>query len=291
MGKATPPKSRTKLAKVSKFDPKSVGTFEDLPEAQPIEFIGLISPDGNPGGSSDGRKNWTFSTNVCAWKAKGGPTVREPALIVCRKISEQKLSSLMRRVSNLDIVEFVAERPRKSDRPKSYPKQQRFELIRFGKTVRARDLQDIRDELKKPVVVKDAVFGNLELSRRHSQFTGKASFRRTEMIVSFETTCPQELREIIASSRSLWRNRQMWFSSWRKKVYQYYMKTMTHWWSGDGELTEKRFYDLLGWPVGVDFFIQDGKFGYQLSGWCEELFTDHGIDAYGTSVRDMAVSF
>ena len=197
----------------------------------------------------------------------------------------------MKRVSNLDIVEFIAERPRTSDRPKYYPQQQRFELIRFGKTVQARDLQDIKKEHTKPVVVEDSVFGKLELSRRHSQFAGEASFRRTDMVVSFETTCPEELREIIAIARTLWKNRQAWFSAWRKKVYEYYIREMMHWWSGDGKLTEKRFYNLLGWPVGVEFFLRDGKFGYRLSGWCEDLFTDHGIDAIGTSIHDMEVTF
>lgn len=69
------------------------------------------------------------------------------------------------------------------------------------------------------------------------------------------------------------------------------MRQMSGWWEGEYELTEAVFYKLLGWPVGVEFSLWNGKPGYRLGGWCEELFTDHGIGATGTTIDDMKVEF
>ena len=84
--------------------------------------------------------------------------------------------------------------------------------------------------------------------------------------------------------------RQTWYKNWQTKVYKYDMRQMSSWWK-ESELTEALFYKLLGWPVGVEFSLWNGKPRYRLGDWSEELFTDHGIGATGTTIGDMKVEF
>jgi hypothetical protein len=39
---------------------------------------------------------------------------------------------------------------------------------------------------------------------------------------------------------------------------------------------------LLGSPCLITFCIDDDDLGFELGGYCEELFGDHGTDVYGT---------
>ncbi len=292
--KVAPSTNRTKRPdkrSSTQVDPASVRSFGDLPEDVPLKLVGLIAPDGGGGGSSDGRgKIWTFSADLAAWKLKGGSVVHESALIVSRKISERKLSALMKSASNLGIIEFEARRPAASKRPKSYPQPVRFELIRLGKKVRDARLQKIKNELQKSVEYRDAVFGVLKLDREHRQFEGKAAFRGTDMIVSFETESLDELKDLIRYAKVLWKNRQSWFSDFRNAAYEHYVEEMeAAWWDGEGELTRAKFNRLLGWPVTAEFRSEDGEYSYCLGGWSEELYTDHGVDAFGTDADSMEI--
>lgn len=149
-----------------------------------------------------------------------------------------------------------------------------------------------RHEKSKIFEFKDSVFGLLKLDQQFDYFQANASFRGTAMNVSFETDSVDELKELIKHAKPLWRKRQAWFSAWRKNVYRYYMANLAdEWWQGGNTRTERTFYRFLGWPVGVRFYLDKGQFCYSLGGWSEELFTDHGIDASGSSLSKMEVLF
>ena len=293
--KAETRSARKRSAKRStqRLNPNAVQSLEDLPEDVPLEFTGLIAPDGNGGSSSDGRgKTWTFSADLAAWRLKGGPVVRQRALIVARKISSRKLSSLMKSTPNLGIIEFQARRPANTERPKTYPQRERFELIKLGKKVRDSGLQSIKKELSKPVEHRDAVFGSLKLNRQYGWFEGKSTFRGNEMNVIFSAQTIEDLKQLIQQARPFWRKRQVWFSNFRKAAYEHYTSSMSDaWWEGEGELTQTKFFRLLGWPVTVEFSAEEEEFSYRLGGWCEELYTDHGVDAYGSDLNEMEIQF
>ncbi|HEV7282634.1 MAG TPA: DUF2262 domain-containing protein [Pirellulaceae bacterium] len=287
--------AKRKAAKVASGSPPigDVRSFDDLPEGETLEFIGLIAPGGQGGGSSDGRaKTWSFSTELAAWKVKGGPIVHESALLVYRSVSERKLSTLMKSAKNLDVISFVAQRPDKKQRPKTYYQPKRFELSKLGPRMRDRELDAIKKELLKPVVHQDATFGTLRLNRDRERFEGEAAFRKTKMYVAFDVPSVDELEELIEVAKPLWKRRQEWFSNWRDRVREYYMQGLVaNWWVEEHELTPAIFDRLLGWPVAVSFSREEGEFRYYLGGWSEELFSDHGIDAHGSTIDDLKADF
>jgi hypothetical protein len=299
-GKAAEPKRKTptakrKTAKVASGSSPlgDVRSFDDLPEGESLEFLGLIAPGGRGGGSSDGRaKTWSFSAEIAAWKVKGGPLVQESALLVYRGVSERKLSMLMKSAASLDVVSFLGQRPDKKQRPKTYSRPQRFELSKLGPKTQDRELEALKKELLKPVVHRDATFGTLRLNRDRDRFEGEATFRETKMNVAFDVQSVEELKELIELAKPLWKRREEWFANWRSQAREYYMKELAaNWWVEDYELTPTIFDRLLGWPVAVGFSREEGEFRYYLGGWSEELFSDHGIDAHGSTIDDMTVEF
>ena len=273
------------LRKKPYVDANSINSFEDVPRGVFITFIGLIAANSSGGGSSDGKNRWTYSINLEAFRVPGGPIVRERVLVVCRDISERKLGDLMKQASPLDILEFIGQRPASTRKPKTYPQYEQFELQKFIGKKRNAGLQEIRKELSKSVVVEDATFGTLTLNRQFDWFEGSASFRGTDMNVTFETNDTNKLQDLIRKAKPLWKKRQAWFTHWRGETWSYYSENLSHWYEGDAPLTRELFMRLLGWPVGVEFYedAEEG-FGYRLGGWSEDLVTDHGIDAHGRTI-------
>ncbi len=266
-------------------DPKSIQCFEDVPRGVPLTFIGLIAANSSGGGGSDGRSRWTYSINLEAFRVVGGPVVRERVLIVCRDISERKLDQLMKQASPLDILGFIAQRPASARKPKTYPQPEQLELNKFvGKKSNA-GLQEIKKELSQSVVVSDPTFGTLTLDREFDCFEGKASFRGTDMNLTFETDNLDQLQNLLRKAKPYWKKRQAWFNHWQDETWKYYSRNLSHWYQGEAPLTRDLFIQLLGWPVSVCFNEDpEGGFRYILGGWSEELVTDHGIDASGTTM-------
>jgi len=66
----------------------------------------------------------------------------------------------------------------------------------------------VESELRKasiPVVVKDSVFGTITLDRDLERFNARASFRGTEMTMSFDTMSTDELSALIQYAKPLWK--------------------------------------------------------------------------------------
>lgn len=277
----------------SQTNPAEFRSFTDLPREVPLKLNGLIAPNGQGGGAADGRGNtWTFSAELVAWKVQGGPVVNESLLLVWRKISERKLRVLMQATPNLSIIEFKALRPASSNRGRRFSQAVRLELTGLGRTTKDAGLNAIKEELCKPVELRDRTFGVLRLDRESEQFAVKSAFRGESLNVYFRTQSLNELQELIELAKPLWRQRPQWFKNFIKAAYQHYQVTMENeWWEGVKPLTEAKYRELLGWPVSIEFFKKDGKFQFIMGGWSEDLYTDHGIEASGSGINNFVVEF
>ena len=275
------------------IQPASIQSFSNLPENVPLKFVGLIAPTGSGGGSADGRGNtWTFAAQVAAWKVQGSVVVEQSLLLVWRKVSERKLSALMKATPSLRILEFHARRPAASERPKICAQVERLELIRVGGPIQDAGLEAVKQEFCRPIELRDRTFGVLRLNRESEQFEGESVFRGEPMNVYFRTQSMEELRELIEYAKPLWRQRPQWFKNFLQAAYQHYQGDMAdEWWDGDEPLTEAKYRQLLGWPVSAEFFKDKGGFQFVLGAWCEDLYTDHGIEAVGSGLNDFAVEF
>jgi hypothetical protein len=90
--------------------------------------------------------------------------------------------------------------------------------------------------------------------------------------------------ELIRDAKPFWRARRKWFKEFQQIAYEMMFDNSAAWYPKvyGGELTKKKFMELLGMPCLVTFYRTDDDVGVNLSGWSDELFGDHGIDVYGT---------
>lgn len=141
-------------------------------------------------------------------------------------------------------------------------------------------------------VYQDSHFGLLIPNIDRTAFVAVGTFQGYEIEVVFETNTLEELKELVIFAKPLWERQFAWFAKWQKNLYDCYVTDLApNWWKGDRELNEDLFYKLLGWPIRVQFRFCDGKFNFVLSGWSEELFSDHGIDVTGSSESAMEIVF
>lgn len=267
-----------------------ISTYKDIPLRSKIRFVGWIDPSG--GGFRFKRLDhrsttWNFGCLLVAWQANDGPIVREELYIRKERLEGSTASNLVRQTPQGRVIQFTGFRP--VDTAAIQKSQWYVKFDRIEKPIRPPPLVK---EPKVPETFEDGVFGTLRLNHDQKQFETKASFRGTEMIVSFGTTSLDELKALLGYAKPLWKKRQLWFFAWRKHLYKFYMSQLVeNWWEEDYELTETTFYRLLGWPVGIEFSLSEGEFRFSLGGWSEELFTDHGIDVTGSSISDMKAVF
>lgn len=275
---------------------KLVSTFEDLPIGSKVQFVGLIDPrDGGFRFKPNAKrsKTWHFGCQLITWQANQGPVIREPIYLRKQRLDDSLVMRLIRQTRKGRIIQFQGSRPSDTaslDKSLWYVKLEGPILKPKNPVAIAKEAELY--EASRVHKFENSVFGLLELDEQFSYFQGNASFRGTEMYVTFETESVDELKAIIKQATPLWKKRQAWFSAWRQNIYRYYLANlMGEWWQNDSALTEKNFYRFLGWPVGVNFHLKEGKFWYSLGGWSEELFTDHGIDAVGSTLSKMEVIF
>ena len=270
---------------------KAFSSYKELPFRSKIRFVGWIDP--KQGGfryeRGDRSNTWRFGCQLVAWQANSGPVVHEKIYVRKERIDGASAMRLIRQTPKGRVIQFQGSRP-----SGTAAQQKGFWYVKLEGPIQKPESAPAigKEKASRVSELKDGVFGLLELDQQYNYFNTTATFRGTTMDVSFDAESVDELKEMIKHAKPLWRKRQMWFSTWRKKVYRYYMANMAdEWWQEDYTLTEKTFNRLLQWPVGVQFTLEEGKFGYVLTGWCEELFGDHGIDAGGSSISKMEASF
>jgi hypothetical protein len=251
-----------------------------IPKSQSLTFVGLVDPSGGGGGMASGRGSlWEFAATLAAWKAEKGPLVRQPILLLCNNVGNRKLNTLMKQFENWRLVKFTARRSRRQTRPTLS-----VELDKYIGPVRDKDLSQVKKELRQPVEIEDSTFGTLQFDREMRLFTGELSHRGEQLYLWVETESTAEAREMLKLAKPLWRSRTKWFKEFQALVVDRMLAQCNDWRDQDEQtpLTKKEFLRLLGDPVGLVFRLEEGQLSYDMSGSSEELFTDHGITAWGT---------
>ncbi|QDU36604.1 WGR domain protein [Maioricimonas rarisocia] len=271
---------RTAMKAVSDAKPTVIDSTAAIPKNETLQFIGLVDPASSGGGIGSGRASkWTFSAGLVAWKCEGGPLVRETLDVIASNVSERRLSELMKKFDRDRILKFTAKRARRQTR-------QYFtvELVRFGGAVRDKDLSKVREELNQPIEIRDRTFGTLQFDREMTNFTGSLSYRGEELYLWIEAGTVDEAKAILEAARPLWRNRVKWFKQFQETVCEDMFEQCQDWREqlDQKPLTRPQFLRLLGNPVGLIFRMEEGELHYEMTGYEEELFTDHGVTVLGT---------
>lgn len=268
--------SKPAKMKPSKSTPQITST-ESIPKGETLTFVGLVAPSGGGGGGQSGGETlWTFHADLVAWKAGSGPLVRERLDVMVDKVDERKLHRLMGQFGNWKLVRFRARRPKRETR-----KFVTVEVTRFLGETRDEDLKQVKTELEASIEFHDRTFGTIRYSREHEYFDGKVKHQGQDIGLWFDTKSIEEAKTMVRLAKPLWRSRASWFKEFQALVLKEMLDQCREWWEPE-ELTEKRFLELLGDPCLITFRLDEGELTYQLGGWSEELFSDHGIDVNGT---------
>jgi hypothetical protein len=142
---------------------------------------------------------------MIAWRVGGGPVVREPIDLICNKIGDRKLSTLMKQFNKWGTVKFTATRAGRQQRIKTT-----VELKKSLGTVRDSQLAKVKKELEKPADIKDRTFGTIKYSRENCLFEGELTHKGEGLYLWLDTQSIDEAKEMILMARLLWRNRVKW---------------------------------------------------------------------------------
>lgn len=138
----------------------------------------------------------------------------------------------------------------------------------------------------------DKVFGQLGFDDKSNAFECSTSYGSEKLTIVFKTDDVEKLKVMLPVAGELWEQRDKWFKQWQDKAYRHYIDGMVdEWWESDQKLTRALFNKHLGWPCRLTFSIEDDTVKYCLTGWSDELYSDHGIDGTGTALSDMEIVF
>ncbi|HUG69508.1 MAG TPA: DUF2262 domain-containing protein [Pirellulaceae bacterium] len=255
----------------------------DSPDAIPhtdSTFVGLVDPSGGGGGIKTGRqKRWYFHAVLVAWRCNGGPVVRDPIIVADNNIADITLSNRMKQFSKWSVVKFKAKRMRRGTW-QYIP----VELTKFIGTTSDKSLANVIKELQQPIVINDRLFGTVNFDREAEWFEAKKFIPSEGIRITFSASKTDDVKQLICDAKPFWRARRKWFKEFQQIVYDKMFDTCASWYSDahGSKLTKKKFSDLLGTPCSVTFYDCNGELGFELGGWSDELFGDHGVDVPGT---------
>ena len=257
---ATPfkPPSVDKLASVDVADGEYNKDCEDIQ--------GLVSPSSQGGWEGAGDyKVHCFS--LSAWRRVGGPLVRQE-LTVLRPAPDYEWSA---------YPELTIHRLRvllSKDQTRAV----------FANALKMAESDDellaVAEELRKPVVIPTARFGNLTLDRSIGWFRGKVEWNRVLIEISFSSDDGKTIVDGLTTADALWNDQ----AGWKRKVDEYAVQELlpvkNDYWLDDDEepLTPEQFKARM--TLDSISLSSTGEFEF----WHDDgdLFLGHSIQISGS---------
>jgi hypothetical protein len=248
-----------------------------IPKNRTSTFVGLVGPGHPGGGMFGGETKWTFTVGLEAWKLDGGPVVREPIIVRASKIGERKVDNLMKQFPKGKLIRFTA-RPAKTQLGPILS----LELAQVRGKVRDKDFSPVAKTLNKPTTFSDRTFGTLRYNREFETFEGELSHKGEKISLCLYTESMDKAQEMLELAKPLWRSRAKWFQEFQALAQKELFDLCQSRRDEDEEpLSTKEFLRLLGNPCSLALRVDDGDLVYELGGYSEDLFGDHGVTAEG----------
>lgn len=230
-----------------------------------VEIEGVVSESGQGGWESAGGYRihcFTFA----AWRRPGQPIVNRQ-LTILRPIKRQA-NDYFNDYPSLSLQRF-----------KFLISKDEFRAILAGPASAGPDpsgLQEIADELAKPVILETKRFRTLTLNRRINRFEGSARWNGKKIDVSFDPESGNDITRALKVGETLWKNAR----AWQKKVDDYAVAELlplkNDAWLGDDEkpLTARQFKARMT----LEAITIDAE-------GCFEFWHDDGDLFYGHSIQ------
>lgn len=214
-------------------------------------IVVVVSPSGAAGfGSADGDDRWILGVAIEAWRAADGVMRRDPLYLTKERLSRAELHEMQRELAALRVVRLQLEA---APAIKSYESgYQRFEariVASQGEPPDA-ELEALANELRKPVIIQDEFFGELQLDRALNSFQGRRGFDGISYDISLglpDAGSAANYQEEIAAARSTITRIEQRMPHYRDRAVNELFDSYNEQWRADEEpeLTRAQFEDRL----------------------------------------------
>ncbi len=238
-----------------------------------VELEGVVSESGQGGWESAGHKIHCFSFE--AWRRPGQAIVKQQLTILrpikshaerysqdYPSLSLQRFQFLLSVDGTRAILAALANEPANPD-----------------------GLQEIAEELARPVILKTEHFGELVLNRRIDQFEGSAEWNGDRVDISFDPEAGHDISRGLQVAETLWKDQQTWKQRIEDYAVEELLPTKNDYWLGEDEdegdvtpLTPEQFQARM--TLEAITFDREGGFEF----WHDDgdLFYGHSIQIGGT---------
>lgn len=243
-------------------------------------IVVLVGPSGAAGfGSASGDDRWKLGVAVEAWRAADGTARHDPLYLTWERLSREELHRAQRELGPLRVVRLELEAALAI---RSYPSgYQRFEAriaASHGETADA-ELDALANELRKPVIVHDGFFGELQLDRALSSFLGRRRLDGRSYDVSIglpAAASASDYPEAIAAAQVTVSRIEERLPHYREHVVSELFDSYNQQWRADGEpeLNRGQFKERLS--LSSIQLQEHGEIFLYLD--TADLFGDHVIE-------------
>jgi hypothetical protein len=186
-------------------------------------------------------------------------------------MSDKSLKKHLSRLRPFQILEVEVEDDKDA---------QRIVLSKITKTdVPDQALADIATRLQKPVVVHDAVLGELTLEREFSSYSGRATWIQQEVDIDLECAAPDEPQSAIEKAVELLESQEKWQNQIDACAVSQLLELKNGGWRDEGEAEVSRSDFLKRMSLETISICHDGNFSF----WFDDgdLFSGHAIVVAG----------
>jgi hypothetical protein len=246
--------------------------FEQLMTASISDVLVVVGANGPGAGRSRGENTWMMSFTVEAWRVATGE-IQKRQLSVCRKVTDEELKTFQDLILPYEVIRI---RARVVESDFGGPRAQLEAFV--GRDSSDAELNDVAEELQKPVTLKDPHLGTFTLDRRVDWFTGEVLWAGQS--ISLNLTGSADAKDALQTARAIWQNQAEWNRRVREFAVEKLLPLKNDTWLGDGEaeLTSDEFKDRM--TLESITVNADGSFDF----WHNDgdLFWGHAIQISGS---------
>jgi hypothetical protein len=243
-------------------------------ESPLVEAVGVVGPIGAGAGKSGRETLWTLRFKFDAWRLAEGP-LQQGKLMISRKVSDEEYRALQASIEPYSLLRVQARIAIDEEKHESIGFLEQILGVAIGDA----ELERISQQLQKPVIYTDQIFGELTLDRRFDLYSGDATWRG-KSVKLFVKTNGAGPGDAAAVAHELWKQQDHWDFRVRECASQRLTELKNDSWldEDDQPMSEAEFREkMVLREISVS---QQGAFEF----WFDDgdMFWGHAIHVGGT---------
>lgn len=245
--------------------------------AQPlVEVYGVVHPHGSGGGMIE-EDRWSLHTAFEAWHI-GSESLQIRPLRIHRLATHDELGQLMDQFSALSVLRIQA---RLLDDAADGAADALLEKV-IGPVELDVALNEVVEQLTKPVTFADQVFGTFTLDRRSDLFAAPIQWDGEDVSLHLEGNTAEAVKPALSTARQLWQDR----FRWKQRIVDYAVQELLSlkndsWRDEDEPLTSAQEFKER---MALDTIAVYGDGSFEFWHADGDLFWGHSIQICGTLI-------